>query len=270
MKLGFVLRNMGAASDPAIVAAVARAADATPGIDDLWVVDHIAIPPDQAEGSNGRYLDPLATLAWVAGCTTRVGLGTGVLVLPYRPALPTAKWVATIQELSGGRLLLGVGVGWMEAEFRAAGVDRRSRGRLSDEVLAFIDRCFAADDDVAEANGQAFLFRPRPPRPPIFVGGSPANAWRRALAHRGGWMPIGVEPEALREPAQRFRADAAAQGMPEPEIVVMTGLPLDDPPAAGDRLAAFAAAGATRVVHGGRYADLAGGQRALDALAGLR
>jgi alkanesulfonate monooxygenase SsuD/methylene tetrahydromethanopterin reductase-like flavin-dependent oxidoreductase (luciferase family) len=122
MKLGFVLRNMGAASDPAIVAAVARAADATPGIDDLWVVDHIAIPPDQAEGSNGRYLDPLATLAWVAGCTTRVGLGTGVLVLPYRPALPTAKWVATIQELSGGRLLLGVGVGWMEAEFRAVPV----------------------------------------------------------------------------------------------------------------------------------------------------
>jgi hypothetical protein len=141
---------------------------------------------------------------------------------------------------------------------------------VSDETLTFIDRCFAAEDDVAEAHGQAFLFRPRPPRPPLFVGGSPANAWRRALAHRGGWIPIGLEPEALREPAQRFRAAAAVQGVPEPEIVVMTGLPLDDPGAARDRLAAFAAAGATRVVHGGRYADVDGGRRALDALAGLR
>jgi probable F420-dependent oxidoreductase len=270
MKIGFVLRNMGPVSEPATMATLARAADAAPGIDDLWVADHIAIPPDQAEGSNGRYLDPLATLAWVAGCTTRVGLGTGVLVLPYRPALATAKWIATIQELSGGRLLLGVGVGWMAAEFRAVGAERHARGRLSDETLAFIDRCFAAEDDVVEANGQAFFFRPRPARPLLFVGGSPANAWPRALAHGGGWIPMGVEPDALREPARSFRAAAATKGLPEPEIVVMTGLPLGDSSAARDRLAAFAAAGATRVVHGGRYATLADGQRALDALAALR
>jgi probable F420-dependent oxidoreductase len=270
MKIGFVLRNMGPASEVATMAALARAADAATGIDDLWVVDHMAIPPDQAEGSDGRYLDPLATLAWVAGCTTRVGLGTGVLVLPYRPALATAKWIATIQEVSGGRLLLGVGVGWMEAEFRAAGLDRRARGRRTDETLAFLDRCFAAEDDIVEANGQRFFFRPRPARPRLFVGGTPANAWRRALAHGGGWIPIGIEPDALREPAQRFRAEAAAHGAAEPEIVVMTGLPLGDPSAARDRLAAFAAAGATRVVHGGRYAGIDDGRRALDALAALR
>src|SRR5712692_2437261 len=144
MKLGLYLRNMGPLSTRATMFECARAAEAA-GIDDLWVADHIAIPPDDAEGSEGRYLDPLATLAFLAGATTRIGLGTGVLVLPYRPPLATAKWVATIQELSGGRLLLGVGAGWMEAEFRAVGSDRAQRGRLTDRALEFLHRCFAAD-----------------------------------------------------------------------------------------------------------------------------
>src|SRR5881396_3828850 len=170
MQLGVVLRNMGPQSTRETLVAAARAADALPAIADLWVVDHIAIPPDDAEGSDGRYLDPLATLAYLAGVTTRIGLGTAVLVVPYRPPLPTAKWVATIQELSGGRLLLGVGVGWMVPEFRAAGVDHVRRGKLTDETLAFLDRCFA--DDLVEVHGQAFLFRPRPARPPMFIGGA--------------------------------------------------------------------------------------------------
>ena len=125
--------------------AAARAADAVPAIADVWVTDHIAIPPDDAEGSGGRYLDPLATLAFLAGVTTRVGLGTSVLILPYRPALPTAKWIATVQELSGARLRLGVGVGWMAAEFRALGVDYARRGRATEDTLTFLDRCFASD-----------------------------------------------------------------------------------------------------------------------------
>src|SRR5437867_3397169 len=121
-QLGLFLRTMGPQSTRAVIAECGRAAEAA-GIDDLWVADHIAIPPDDAEGSGGRYLDPLATLAFLAGATTRIGLGTGVLILPYRPPLPTAKWIATVQELSGARLRLGVGVGWMAAEFRALGVD---------------------------------------------------------------------------------------------------------------------------------------------------
>jgi probable F420-dependent oxidoreductase len=233
--------------------AAARATDAAAGIDDVWVVDHIAIPPDDAEGSGGRYLDPLASLAFLAGCTTRVALGTGVLVLPYRPPLPTAKWLATIQELSGGRLLLGVGVGWMGAEFRALGVDRRRRGAITDETLRFFDRCFAAD--VVEANGQPFLFLPRPPRPAMFIGGSAPQAFPRAIAHRAGWMPMGADPDALRPLAAQLREQAAAAGVPPPEIAVMTILPIADPPAARDLLARFADAGATRVIHGSRYAD---------------
>src|SRR5947209_8917288 len=169
MQLGVVLRNMGAQSTRETLVAAARAADALSAVADLWVADHIAIPPDDAEGSDGRYLDPLATLAFLAGVTTRVGLGTSVLVVPYRPPLPTAKVVATVQELSGGRLLLGVGVGWMAAEFRALGIDPRRRGPITDQTLTFINRCFAAD--AVEANGQPFLFRPRPPAPPLFIGG---------------------------------------------------------------------------------------------------
>jgi alkanesulfonate monooxygenase SsuD/methylene tetrahydromethanopterin reductase-like flavin-dependent oxidoreductase (luciferase family) len=110
MKLDITLRNMGPESTRDLLRTCARAAEEA-GLDALWVADHIAIPPDDAEGSNGRYLDPLATLAYLAAATDRIGLGVGVLVLPYREALPTAKWVATIQELSGGRLLLGAGVG---------------------------------------------------------------------------------------------------------------------------------------------------------------
>src|SRR5207245_394261 len=156
----------------------------------------------------------LATLAYLAGATTRVGLGTAVLVLPYRPALPTAKWIATVQELSGGRLLLGVGVGWMAAEFRAVGVDLRRRGAVTDATLAFLDRCFAAD--VVEANGQPFLFRPRPPRPPLFIGGAPPHAFRPALAHGAGRMPIGLHPDALRPLAAEPPAPPPPKGPPPP------------------------------------------------------
>jgi len=254
VQLGVLLRNMGPASAPETVLAAARAADATPGIAALWVTDHIAIPPDDAEGSGGRYLDPLATLATLAGATTRIGLGTAVLVVPYRPALATAKWIATIQELSGCRLRLGVGVGWMAAEFRAVGVDYRRRGRITDDTLAFLERCFA--DDVVEANGQAFYFRPRPARPSLLIGGSPAHAFPRALAHRAGWMPMGLTPDALRTPAAELRAAAAAAGLPAPEIVVLGTLPRRDPSAARTALGAYAAAGATQVVHAERYAAL--------------
>jgi probable F420-dependent oxidoreductase len=253
MKIGIVVRNMGPQSSRDTLVACARAVDAAPRIADLWVVDHVAIPPDDAEGSNGRYLDPLATLAFLAGVTSRTGLGTAILVLPYRPALPTAKWVATIQELSQGRLLLGVGVGWMEPEFRALGVDRRQRGALSDQTLDLLDRCFA--DDVVEQNGQRFLFRPRPERPPLFIGGSPPHAFRRAIAHRAGWLPVGLDPEKLRAQIAALHGEAARAGVAPPPVTAMTSLPLDDVARATEVLRRHAEAGASRVIHGARYAD---------------
>ena len=267
MELGVVVRNMGPQSTRETLVTIARAVDAASAIADLWVADHIAIPPDDAEGSDGRYLDPLATLAYLAGITSRVGLGTGVLVVPYRPPLPTAKWIATIQELSGGRLRLGVGVGWMAAEFRALGVDLHRRGKITDETLGFFDRCFAGD--VVEANGQPFLFRPRPPRPPVFIGGHTPRAFRRVIAHRAGWMPIGAPPDVLAPRVAELREAAAAAGLPPPEVAVMTALPLADRDEARDLVARYANAGATRVIHGNRYPDATAFLAMLDALVAL-
>ena len=142
-KLGIQVRTQGHQSEPDMFTACAEIADAS-GLDDLYVVDHIAIAPDDVEGSGGRYLDPLSALMWAAAKTERIALCTGVLIVPFRPILPTAKVIATLQEFSGGRLRLGVGVGWMEVEFRATGVDRRQRGRLLDEGLDFLHRAFSS------------------------------------------------------------------------------------------------------------------------------
>ena len=205
---------MGPQSQPGSFLACALSAEAA-GLADVWIQDHIAIPPDDAEGSGGRYLDPLTSLAWLAAKTTRIGLATGVLILPYRPALPTAKAIATVQELSGGRLRLGVGIGWMEAEFRALGVPRARRGRDSDEMLAFLRRCFEAD--VVRANEQDFLFLPRPPRPPIYVGGFGEHALRRVVRFADGWLPMLGDPAQLAAGRARLAelADRAVRAAPE-------------------------------------------------------
>lgn len=267
MRLGLVLRTMGEQATRETLRAGARAAEAA-GLDEAWVVDHVAIPPDDAEGSGGRYLDPLAALAWLAGGTERIGLGTAVLVVPYRPALPTAKAIATIQELSGGRLALGVGAGWMAPEFRALGVPRERRGRITDETLAQWRAWFA--DERAEANGQPFLFRPRPPCPPLFVGGQPPHALERALRLGDGWMPMGADPDKLRPHAERLRALARERGRAPLEIVALGALPLADPPRARAQLAELAEIGVTRVAHGARYADAKELAATAEALAALR
>ncbi len=269
MEIGIVLRNMGPASAPGIVVGGARLADEL-GIESLWVTDHIAIPPDDAEGSGGRYLDPLATLAHLAGATERIRLGTGVLILPYRPIVPIARQIATIQELSGGRLLLGVGAGWMRAEFAALGVDRRRRGALTDEALDFLRRAFdSGPEDVVETHGQPWLFRPNPERPRIYVGGAPPHALARAVAFGDGWMPMGADPEVLEPAIRELRERAAEAGAPEPEVVCLGGVPLGDRTQAIDRLGALAAIGVTRFVQGHRDTDLDAFRRTAEAVAGL-
>ena len=264
MHVGITLRNMGDQSTPETMSVCAIAAEAA-GLESIWVVDHIAIPPEDAEGSNGRYVDPLVSLAWLAGVTRQIRLGVGVLILPYRPPLPTAKQIASIQELSGGRLLFGAGIGWMDPEFRALGVDRHQRGRLADDTLAFIRACF--DNDEVTANGQTFLFRPRPPRPPIYIGGSPPHALKRAATFGDGWLPMGMTPERLPKARADYAEICAAAGKSVGEIVVMGGLPLNDPGAAAQRLNDFREAGAARFVLGGRYGDSDDYKRMVDTLA---
>src|SRR5258708_23168544 len=166
MKFAIAIRNMGPQSNRTPIRAFARIAEEAV-FDALFLSDHLCIPPDQTEGSGGRYLDVLATLAFIAGATDKIRLGVSVLVVPYRPAVLTAKQVATIQELSGERLILGVGVGWMKPELDALGVDIHRRGAITDETLAVIHHLFSADVPGA-CNGPlvkfpsfAFLLHPK-------------------------------------------------------------------------------------------------------------
>ena len=266
MHLAATLRNMGAQSTPETLRRCAAAAEEA-GLESIWVVDHIAIPPEDSAGSGGRYVDPLTTLAWLAGCTRRIRLGVGVLVLPYRSPLPTVKQIASLQELSGERVILGAGVGWMAAEFRALAVPRSRRGRIADDVLECLNRCFAADE--VSLNGQRLLFKPRPRKPPVLIGGGAPHALRRAARHGDGWLPMALPPRKLAKHMATYRAFCAEEGRAPGPATVMGALPLDDPQAAAETLAAYAEAGAERFVHGGRYADAGEFESRVERLAAL-
>jgi probable F420-dependent oxidoreductase len=258
MKFAVAIRNMGPQSSRNTIRACARIAEQA-GFDALFVSDHLCIPPDQTEGSGGRYLDVLATLAFLAGATDKIRLGVSVLVVPYRPAVLTAKQVATIQELSGERLILGVGVGWMKPEFEALGVDIHKRGAITDETLAVLHHLFSADVPGAY-NGSivkfpSFVFLPRPKRPPIWVGGNSPAALNRVLKFGDGWHPM-LPATELKVKVEELIARARAAGRPAPEIVVRRGLRLDDIEAARAKVAAEQDAGATYFIYDlGRYAD---------------
>jgi probable F420-dependent oxidoreductase len=264
MKFGIAVRSMGPQSRPDILTGCVDVAEQV-GLDDIWVQDHLAIPPDDAEGSGGRYLDPLATLAFLAARTTRIGLGTGVLNLPYRSALPTVKSLATIQELSEGRLRVGVGLGWMKAEFRALGVDRNRRGRLADEALDLLHRCF--ENDEVEANGQKFLFLPRPQRPPIYIGGAAPHALERVARSGDGWMPMGGDPEQLEDAVAQLRELMSEHGRPAPEVVLLTALPIQDESRTRQQVERLGSIGVTAVIHGLRYTDTSEFARSAEQLA---
>lgn len=258
MKLGMNIRNWGALGTRADLRACAEAADASE-LDSIWVNDHIGFPPKIENNEFGLaddfgvILDPLPVLAFLGACTERIAIGTAVLLIPYRPKLLTAKWIASIQELTANRLLLGVGTGWMEEEFRALGVDRRKRGRLTDEGLEFLHQSFSGDS--VTLNGQELLLRPRPPAPPVYIGGAARPAHPRALRFGDGWMPVGIEPDDLRPQIESLAKAFGEAGREAPAIVAMKTLPLDDREAAVAYAQAFRDAGVTHLVHTQGFED---------------
>jgi alkanesulfonate monooxygenase SsuD/methylene tetrahydromethanopterin reductase-like flavin-dependent oxidoreductase (luciferase family) len=175
MKYAIAIRNMGPQSTRETIRSCARVAEQL-GFDALFVSDHLCIPPDDIEGSGGRYLDVLATLAYLAGATDRIRLGVSVLVLPYRPAVLTAKQVATIQELSGARMILGVGVGWMKREFEALSVDKRMRGRISNETLRVLRHLFGTQAQAYRGDLVSFPRSSLSRAPHVRQSGSAATA----------------------------------------------------------------------------------------------
>ncbi len=209
MKLSINLRNWGPYSTRELILEFARAVDES-GLDTVWINERLTFPPGALAGvpktevdGAMRTLDPFATLAFLAAATQRIGLGTGVLNLPFRPALPTAKWLATVQDLSGGRMRLGVGTGWMDEEFRALGLDSKRRGKMTDESLEVLHRCFA--EDVVEVNGQQILFHPRPARPPIYnmsAVGRHTPCVARCASATAGFPPVwSPRPCVVRSPS---------------------------------------------------------------------
>jgi alkanesulfonate monooxygenase SsuD/methylene tetrahydromethanopterin reductase-like flavin-dependent oxidoreductase (luciferase family) len=132
-------------------------------------------------------------------------------------------------------------------------VDPRRRGASTDASLALLHKCFAADE--VEANGQTFLFRPRPARPPIIVGGAPPHAIRRAIRFGDGWIPTAAHAQVLETGIASLREGMAAAGKPAPEVVLLQPLPVEDDDKLASRLGELAALGVTRIVHPWRYRD---------------
>src|SRR5262245_8828316 len=183
------------------IADVARAAEAA-GFESVFVTDH-PYPEDVWLATGGHHaLDPFVALSFAAAATTTVRLFTNLCVLPYRNPFLAAKAAVSLDVLSGGRLTLGVGAGYLEAEFRALGVDFDERNDLLDEALVAIRRAWA--EDGVHLRGRHFDVRghtmlPRPvqsPHPPIWVGGNSKRAIRRAVDHAEGWTPM-PNPRAL-------------------------------------------------------------------------
>jgi probable F420-dependent oxidoreductase len=198
--------------DPNDILSIARTCEEN-GFDNVSVCDHVAIPRELAPTLGTTWYDPVATLGWLAGQTSSIRLLSQVYVLPYRHPLQIAKTFSTLDALSDGRVILGVGVGYLEAEFETLGVSFADRAKTASRAIPAIRAAFA--DEWGSGN---FGQRPRPRQPggpPIWVGGSSPAARRRAAALGDGWLPEGppehgmtsaiAEINALRE--QDGRAD---------------------------------------------------------------
>jgi probable F420-dependent oxidoreductase len=190
---------------PAEVLRVARACDDA-GFFYVAACDHVCVPRDKAAAMSTIWYDPIATLSWVAAATMRVRLLSYVLIPAYRHPLMTAKAFCTLDALSGGRAMLGVGAGHLEGEFAALGIPFEGRGARLDEALDVVTAAFLAE--YPEHEGRLWTVRdvgvaPRPvqtPRPPIWVGGNTPAALKRAAARGDGWLPQGTFRDQL--PAQ--------------------------------------------------------------------
>jgi probable F420-dependent oxidoreductase len=201
------------------------------------VCDHVAIPSDRAPAMSTAWWDTIATLGYLAAVTDRIRLLSHVYVLPYRHPLMAAKAWATLDALSGGRAILGVGAGHVEGEFEALGVDFADRGRLLDEAIDAVRACFA--DEFASHAGPAWTFsdvgqRPRPHQAPIpiWVGGSSRPAMRRAAERGDGWLPQGPPAEGMEAGIAFIREHRARTRGDDPIVLGALSGPLyvGDPP----------------------------------------
>lgn len=257
MKFGLRYCNTGPYVDPARAVELAQAAEEA-GFESLWTVEHTVVPkgyqPNYPYAEGGRMAggaedidlpDPLIWMAWVAARTSRINLATGILILPQHKPVHVAKQVATLDHMSGGRTILGIGVGWMPEEFRALDAPFAARGPATDEAIEALRRLWR--DSPAEYHGahvdfDALYCEPRPPRGdvPIVVGGHSKPAARRAGRLGDGFFPARGAPEDLIALARRTAEEA---GRDPSELEITVSMPDDHA-----ELAALKELGVSRVV----------------------
>jgi probable F420-dependent oxidoreductase len=249
MQIGIHLPHAGEQASPERIRRAAMRAEEL-GLSDVWVSEHIIVPRSGFPRSPLFY-DPVLSLTWAAAVTTRVRLGTSVLVLPMRHPLPLAKELATLQNFSEGRLILGVGVGWLEAEFRALGVPFHERGRRLDEGLAMMRAVWSQDPVTFRGRwipGEIIEMTMAPPplRPiPVWFGARSEAAIRRTVRIGDGWHGSQLTPAAAAPLIARLRRER-----PEPEFTISMRVHWqgEDEGELGDRLAAYAEIGVQHVM----------------------
>ncbi|WP_210581605.1 TIGR03619 family F420-dependent LLM class oxidoreductase [Streptomyces sp. GESEQ-4] len=219
------------AAGPDDLVAIARAADRA-GFSYVACCDHVAIPRRLAPAMSTVWYDPVATLAYLAAATGHVRLLSHVAVVGLRHPLLTAKQYATLDHLSGGRLILGVGAGHVEEEFSALGVDFQHRGAVLDETIDAL-RAALGPDEFPEHHGKLYDFeglgqRPRPAQEhvPVWVGGSSPAAVRRAALKGDGWLPQGDPRDRLPEQIARIRRLREEAGIQGPFVIGAIAEPL--------------------------------------------
>jgi probable F420-dependent oxidoreductase len=253
MRLGFALPQCGDDATPDGIRAVAVEAESL-GYDSLWVLDRLLYPvapkvpfPASADGKLSpvmqRVFDPLTTLTFAAACTSRIALGTSVLVLPYYNPVLLARQVATLDVLSGGRVRLGLGTGWSPDEYEAAGTDFGTRGARADEALEVLRKIWT--EETPEHHGAHYtlprsVMRLRPvqqPHPPIYMAAYTDATMRRVAERTDGWNPAGIPIPVMKLLFSRIQemAHAAGRDPAALELVVRADLILSEAPLGEDR-----------------------------------